>query len=106
MIDPMLATGGSAVAALDHLTQAGARDIRMICIVAAPEGVELVQKHHPGVRIYTPAIDRHLNDHKFIVPGPGRFRRSAVRDAMTKPRERQTAAPPRKRSNTNSGAPH
>ena len=64
---------GSAVAALDHLAQAGARDIRMICIVAAPEGVELVQRHHPGVRIYTPAIDRHLNDHKYIVPGLGDF---------------------------------
>jgi len=73
MIDPMLATGGSAVAALDHLTQAGARDIRMICIVAAPEGVDVVQKHHPGVRIYTPAIDRQLNDHKYIVPGLGDF---------------------------------
>ena len=48
MIDPMLATGGSAVAALDLLAQAGARDIRMICIVAAPEGVELVERHHPG----------------------------------------------------------
>jgi uracil phosphoribosyltransferase len=45
----------------------------MICIVAAPEGVDLVQKHHPGVRIYTPAIDRHLNDHKYIVPGLGDF---------------------------------
>ena len=73
MIDPMLATGGSAVAALDHLAQAGARDIRMICIVAAPEGVDLVQHHHPGVRIYTPAIDRHLNEHKYIVPGLGDF---------------------------------
>ena len=73
MIDPMLATGGSAVAALDHLSQAGARDIRMICIVAAPEGIDVVQKHHPGVRIYTPAIDRHLNDHKYIVPGLGDF---------------------------------
>ena len=73
MIDPMLATGGSAVAALDHLTQAGARDIRMICIVAAPEGVQLVQQHHPGVRIYTPAIDRFLNEHKYIVPGLGDF---------------------------------
>ena len=73
MIDPMLATGGSAVAALDHLTQAGARDIRMICIVAAPEGVQLVQQHHPGVRIYVPAIDRHLNEHKYIVPGLGDF---------------------------------
>ena len=73
MIDPMLATGGSAVAALDHLQKAGARIIRMICIVAAPEGVDLVQKHHPGVRIYTPAIDRQLNDHKYIVPGLGDF---------------------------------
>jgi uracil phosphoribosyltransferase len=73
MIDPMLATGGSAVAALDHLIQAGARDIRMICIVAAPEGVDVVQTHHPGVRIYTPAIDRHLNEHKYIVPGLGDF---------------------------------
>jgi uracil phosphoribosyltransferase len=73
MIDPMLATGGSAVAALDHLAQAGARDIRMICIVAAPEGVDMVQKHHPGVRIYTPAIDKHLNEHKYIVPGLGDF---------------------------------
>src|SRR4029078_892225 len=73
MIDPMLATGGSAVAALDQLVQAGARDIRMICIVAAPEGVELVQRHHPGVRIYTPAIDKHLNEHKEILPGLGDF---------------------------------
>jgi uracil phosphoribosyltransferase len=73
MIDPMLATGGSAVAALDLLKHAGARDIRMICIVAAPEGVDMVQKHHPGVRIYTPAIDLHLNDHKYIVPGLGDF---------------------------------
>jgi len=73
MIDPMLATGGSAVAALDLLMRAGARDIRMICIVAAPEGVSLVEHRHPGVRIYTPAIDRELNDHKFIVPGLGDF---------------------------------
>ena len=73
MIDPMLATGGSAVSAIDHLAQAGARDIRMICIVAAPEGVEVVQKHHPGVRIYVPAIDKHLNEHKYIVPGLGDF---------------------------------
>jgi uracil phosphoribosyltransferase len=73
MIDPMLATGGSAVAALDVLQHAGATVIRMICIVAAPEGVELVQRHHPGVRIYTPAIDRHLNDQKYIVPGLGDF---------------------------------
>jgi uracil phosphoribosyltransferase len=73
MIDPMLATGGSAVAALDLLIRAGARDIRMICIVAAPEGIRLVERQHPEVRIYTPAIDRELNAHKFIVPGLGDF---------------------------------
>jgi uracil phosphoribosyltransferase len=73
MIDPMLATGGSAVAALDLIKQSGARDIRMICIVAAPEGIALVSEHHPDVHIYTPAVDRGLNAHKFIVPGLGDF---------------------------------
>jgi uracil phosphoribosyltransferase len=73
MIDPMLATGGSAVAALDLLTRAGAARIRMICIVAAPEGVALVQRHHPEVSIYTPVVDRGLNAHKFIMPGLGDF---------------------------------
>ena len=53
MIDPMLATGGSAVAALDLLRKAGARDVRMICIVAAPEGVALVEQHHPDVHVFT-----------------------------------------------------
>jgi uracil phosphoribosyltransferase len=73
MIDPMLATGGSAVAALDLLRAAGADDIRMICIVAAPEGIALVERHHPHVHIYTPVVDQGLNDHKFIVPGLGDF---------------------------------
>lgn len=73
MIDPMLATGGSAVAALDLIRAAGARDVRMICIVAAPEGVALVERHHPDVHIFTPAVDQGLNDHKFIVPGLGDF---------------------------------
>ena len=73
MIDPMLATGGSAVAALDLLCAAGATEIRMICIVAAPEVVALVEQHHPEVRIFTPAVDRGLNEHKFIVPGLGDF---------------------------------
>jgi uracil phosphoribosyltransferase len=73
MIDPMLATGGSAVAALDLIKKAGARDIRMICIVAAPEGIALVSEHHPDVHIYTPAVDQGLNAHKFIVPGLGDF---------------------------------
>ena len=73
MIDPMLATGGSAVAALDLLQKAGAKIIRMICIVAAPEGVALVERHHPDVAIYTPVIDEKLNDQKYIVPGLGDF---------------------------------
>lgn len=73
MIDPMLATGGSAVAAIDLLQQAGARAVRMACIVAAPEGVELVERHHPNVWIYTSAIDHGLNERKYIVPGVGDF---------------------------------
>jgi uracil phosphoribosyltransferase len=73
MIDPMLATGGSAVAALDLLSRAGAREARMICIVAAPEGIELVERHHPEVKIFTPVIDQGLNGQKFIVPGLGDF---------------------------------
>ena len=73
MIDPMLATGGSAVAALDLLQRSGATVIRMICIVAAPEGVALVEQHHPRVDIYTPVVDRQLNAHKYIVPGLGDF---------------------------------
>jgi uracil phosphoribosyltransferase len=73
MIDPMLATGGSAVAAIDVLKDAGARTIRMICIVAAPEGVAAVAQRHPDVVVYTPVIDRALNAQKFIVPGLGDF---------------------------------
>jgi uracil phosphoribosyltransferase len=73
MIDPMLATGGSAVAALDLLRKAGARGVRMICIVSAPEGIALVEEHHPDVAIFTPAIDHGLDEHKFIVPGLGDF---------------------------------
>jgi uracil phosphoribosyltransferase len=73
MIDPMLATGGSAVAAIDLLKAAGARSIGMICIVAAPEGVKVVSERYPDVAIYTPVVDRELNSHKFIVPGLGDF---------------------------------
>jgi uracil phosphoribosyltransferase len=73
MIDPMLATGGSAVAALDLLRAAGARQVRIVCIVAAPEGLTVVERHHPGVVIFTPVIDRGLNERKFIVPGLGDF---------------------------------
>lgn len=73
MIDPMLATGGSAVAALDLLKRAGARDIRILCIVAAPEGIAFIERRFPDIRIFTPVIDRGLNDRKFIVPGLGDF---------------------------------
>jgi uracil phosphoribosyltransferase len=61
------------VAALDLLARAGAARIRIICIVAAPEGVALVERHHPDVAIYTPVVDRQLNAQKYIVPGLGDF---------------------------------
>lgn len=73
MIDPMLATGGSAAAAIDLIKAGGAKTIRMICIVSAPDGVRLLEARHPDVVIYTPVIDRELNAHKFIVPGLGDF---------------------------------
>jgi uracil phosphoribosyltransferase len=73
MIDPMLATGGSASAALDLLRQAGASRVRILCIVAAPEGVAVVERDHPDVAIYTPVVDSHLNAQKYIVPGLGDF---------------------------------
>jgi len=73
MIDPMLATGGSASAALELLRQVGASRVRILCIVAAPEGVAVVERDHPDVSIYTPAVDSHLNAQKYIVPGLGDF---------------------------------
>jgi uracil phosphoribosyltransferase len=73
MIDPMLATGGSAVAALDLLRRAGAGAVRIVCIVAAPEGIALVERQYPDVLIYTPVVDERLNERKFIVPGLGDF---------------------------------
>jgi uracil phosphoribosyltransferase len=73
MIDPMLATGGSAVAAIDLIKAAGATAISMICIVSAPEGVSLLERAHPDVAIFTPVVDKELNPHKFIVPGLGDF---------------------------------
>jgi len=73
MIDPMLATGGSASAALDLLRRAGASRVRIVCIVAAPEGVACVERDHPDVVIYTPVVERQLNAQKYIVPGLGDF---------------------------------
>ncbi|MEO1128257.1 MAG: uracil phosphoribosyltransferase [Planctomycetota bacterium] len=71
LVDPMLATGGSASAAAGMLREAGARDIRMICLVAAPEGVQRMLDDHPDVPIYAAALDRELNDDGFILPGLG-----------------------------------
>ncbi len=71
VIDPMLATGGSTVAALDLLKSSGAEDIVVVCIVASPEGVDLVEEQHPNVKIYAAAIDECLNENKYIVPGLG-----------------------------------
>ncbi|HEX7778082.1 MAG TPA: uracil phosphoribosyltransferase [Vicinamibacterales bacterium] len=73
VVDPMLATGGSAVSAIAALQRAGARDIRLLCIVAAPEGIAAVEAAHPAVHIYTPVVDRELNAQKFILPGLGDF---------------------------------
>src|SRR5690554_6232864 len=71
VVDPMLATGHSASAALDRLKQKNPRSIRFLCLLAAPEGIEHLAQHHPDVRIITAAIDSHLNDHGYIVPGLG-----------------------------------
>jgi len=71
VIDPMLATGGSTVAALDLLKASGAEHIVVICIVTCPEGIKLVEDAHPDVKIYAAAIDDHLNERKYIVPGLG-----------------------------------
>jgi len=71
ILDPMLATGGSAVAAVSVLKAKGARNIRFVSLVAAPEGVRRLARHHPGVRIYTCALDRRLNAKGYILPGLG-----------------------------------
>jgi uracil phosphoribosyltransferase len=71
VLDPMLATGGSAVASIDLLKGDGARTIRLIVVIAAPEGIRRVQERHPDVDIYTAAVDTQLNDHGYILPGLG-----------------------------------
>jgi uracil phosphoribosyltransferase len=73
LLDPMLATGGSAAQALDLIKQAGGRNPRMICVVAAPEGVKVLEERHPEVEVYTAALDERLNDKAYIVPGLGDF---------------------------------
>jgi uracil phosphoribosyltransferase len=71
VVDPMLATANSASAAIERLKARGARDIRFVCLLAAPEGIERFQRFQPGIPIYTAAIDEYLNDHGYIVPGLG-----------------------------------
>ena len=71
VVDPMLATGGSAVDAIKFIKERGGKSIAFMCIIAAPEGIEFLQKHHPDVDIYIAAKDAYLNDTKYIVPGLG-----------------------------------
>jgi len=71
LLDPMLATGGSAVAACTKLRKSGARSIRLLCIVAAPEGVQAMLDAHPDVPVYAAALDRQLNERGYILPGLG-----------------------------------
>ncbi len=71
LIDPMLATGGSATAALTFLKNKGAKNIRVVCLVAAPEGVKVVARHHPDVPIFCAVVDRELNEKGYILPGLG-----------------------------------
>jgi uracil phosphoribosyltransferase len=70
-VDPMLATANSAVAAVERLKSRGARDIRFVCLLAAPEGIKRFRAEHPDVPVFTAAVDSHLNDHGYIVPGLG-----------------------------------
>lgn len=71
VVDPMLATGGSAVAAIQMLKDKGVRNIHFMCIIAAPEGVKVLTEAHPDVDVYIGALDEYLNEHKYIVPGLG-----------------------------------
>jgi uracil phosphoribosyltransferase len=71
VVDPMLATGGSAAAAIDFIKEKGAKKVAFMCLIAAPEGIEVLQGSHPDVDIYIAAKDSHLNDHAYIVPGLG-----------------------------------
>ncbi len=73
VVDPMLATGGSAVQALSVVQQNGAKSVKLLCIVSAPAGVKAVEKHHPQVEIVTAAVDRALNSQSYIMPGLGDF---------------------------------
>jgi uracil phosphoribosyltransferase len=71
VVDPMLATGNSAIAAIERIKVLKPKSIKFLCLLAAPEGVAALRKAHPDVPIYTAAIDRELNDHGYIMPGLG-----------------------------------
>jgi uracil phosphoribosyltransferase len=71
VLDPMLATGGSAAAAIEYLKEKNVTSIKFMCLLAAPEGIELLQREHPDVPIFTAAIDERLNEHGYIIPGLG-----------------------------------
>ncbi|ACM35145.1 MULTISPECIES: uracil phosphoribosyltransferase [Rhizobium/Agrobacterium group] len=71
VVDPMLATGNSSIAAVDKLKERGAVNLRFVCLLAAPEGIKNFREAHPDVHVYTAAIDSHLNEHGYIVPGLG-----------------------------------
>ena len=71
IVDPMLATGGSAVEGINVVKRAGCNNIKLVCLIAAPEGIEVVQKAHPDVDIFVASVDQCLNDHGYIVPGLG-----------------------------------
>jgi uracil phosphoribosyltransferase len=73
LLDPMLATGGSGVQAIDMITEAGGEGTRMVCVVAAPEGVRAIEARHPEVHVFTAALDEGLDSRAFIVPGLGDF---------------------------------
>ncbi|MDH3379690.1 MAG: uracil phosphoribosyltransferase, partial [Gammaproteobacteria bacterium] len=71
VVDPMLATANSSIAAVHRLKQGGAKNMKFVCLLAAPEGIKAFNEAHPDVELYTAAIDEHLDDHGYIVPGLG-----------------------------------
>ncbi len=71
VVDPMIATGNSAVAAVDRLKQTNPKSLKLVCLLAAPEGIENFHRHHPDVPIYTAGVDDKLDEHGYIIPGLG-----------------------------------
>ncbi len=98
LLDPMLATGGSAAMAIEGLQDLGARHVRLLCVVAAPEGVAWLETTSPEAEVYTAALDRELNAHKYILPGLGDFGDRLVRDIAVHGGSGATKSPQFKRS--------